>query len=259
MGEVMKRLAIFCFVFSFGVLENIHAAGAASGRTPAKAPVLKPSPTPKVADPAVLGLSPDPAKILTSRKISLSGSVDNEKNTLFVLGRQVALKGKKFTLPLNLKEGSNPITIEVRNRQGKKVLKTLNYRVMADKPQVTFENLKPGGFYKSKKLRLKGRVNQDLKRLRVNNRDVAVKNGAFETEVELPEGKATVTTQAENIVGIAAASSVPVTIDTTPPQARVLNVNADQPLNASKKTVEFIAFDKNLKSVKLTVTPGKGK
>jgi hypothetical protein len=169
--------------------------------------------------PYVAILNMEEGSQVNTAEITLVGETETEDVTITIGGVEVKVKDGRFTTTVTLVEGVNDIEIFAVDAVGNERLTYL--RVFLDQTAPWLRITSPDEeVLTMKDFTVAGYVEQGA-RVFVNEREVTVSYGYFETSVSAPEGPFDVTITAQDRAGNEMVHIVPLNIDTIPPSLEV--------------------------------------
>ena len=169
--------------------------------------------------PYVAILNVEEGSQVNSAEITLVGETEKEDVTITIGGVEVKVKDGSFTTTVTLVEGVNDIEIFAVDAVGNERLTYL--RVFLDQTAPWLRITSPTEeVLTMKDFTVAGYVEQGA-RVFVNEREVTVSYGYFETSVSAPEGPFDVTITAQDRAGNEMVTTVPLKIDTIAPSLEV--------------------------------------
>ena len=167
----------------------------------------------KIIEPANLSLLP-------ASPVKVSGTVDDETNTVKVNGTSVSLNGQSWSAIVPLQEGKNTITAVANDPSGNVGTASVQVTLDTTPPMVVIESPTDGSTTNNAQADVAGMINDivvgtvtsDKARVSVNGVEAEVDNRSFFARgVPLLEGNNTITAMGEDEVGNVGVASIQVT------------------------------------------------
>ena len=173
--------------------------------------------------PQISITSPGAGSIRNSSEVTVNGSVSEVVELVTVNGLPVQLAGMTFTSALlTLPDGENSIEIVAVDHAGNRGTATLLLHVDTVAPVITIVTPAAGAIVNTPQISVSGSVNEADATLTINGSTVQMVNGAFSlTNFALHEGENLLVLSAVDLAGNRTSVTVPLTLDTVPPQINI--------------------------------------
>ena len=189
--------------------------------------------------PTITITSPEDNSIVNTDTIHIKGTVKDDVSVskLTIQDKEVSFdKDGQFDAEVTLKQGKNTITITATDKAGNKATKTITVTLDTTPPTITITSPEDNSIVNTDTIHIKGTVKDDVSvsKLTIQDKEVSFdKDGQFDAEVTLKQGKNTITITATDKAGNKATKTItvtykPQTIITLQPNNPMMTVNGVQ-------------------------------
>jgi DNA-binding transcriptional ArsR family regulator len=196
--------------------------------------------------PAILLDALDPSIInhLNTPALVISGSVDDSRAKITVIGQAVGLVGNDFATTVILTEGSQTVKVKAVDEAGNENLMNLRLRLDTQDPMITLVNPKVSPFWSTEyEVEVVMDVDEDLASATFNGEDVQVTDGRITRTVQLNNRPYNVIVKVTDLAGNVANQEIVLRLDTDDPTLDIISPQEGQMVNTTAIPISVTSLD----------------
>jgi len=196
--------------------------------------------------PAIMldGLAVTETNYLNNPSLVISGSIDDPKATIVVLGQVVGLVGSDFATTVTIVEGAQTIKVLARDVVGNENRINLEIVLDTSKPMLTLVNPKVSPFWSTEyEVQVVLEVDEALSQAIVNGETVQVVDGRITHEARLGHGPYEVSVHVFDLAGNEAEKQLVLRLDMEPPTLNFINPRQGQVVNTTAVPIVVVTSE----------------
>ncbi|ABQ27194.1 Ig-like domain-containing protein [Geotalea uraniireducens] len=209
------------------------AIDAAGNESSASSPV---SAVLDITPPVIIITAPTANAFLNTPQITVTGMVNEPVTSVTVNNTSAVVDGLSFSLTITLAEGANTLVVKAKDLAGNEGTTSVPVYLDTTPPQVTIVTPAAGLLTRDKQVIVSGTVSEEFTTVTVNTITATVSGKTWSAAYTLSEEANFITVKATDRAGNSGSATVNVTLDSTPPQAPVLN-SLTSPTNVAGVTL----------------------
>lgn len=154
-----------------------------------------------------------------------------------------------------LSDGAHKVKLDIDDKAGNPSTASWSFSVHTKPPEIKIGSIKPNQYINRSPIFITGTVSDPRAKVLVNGIVAVVEKGAFSANVNIIEGKNTITAVATDMFGNTGSDSVSLVLDSRPPSIDIVSPSANSLINAKTVAVSG-SVDRNAASVAITTHAG---
>ncbi len=170
-------------------------------------------------------------------------------------GTQATAAKISYTPKEPLADGVHKIKLDIDDKAGNPSTASWSFSVHTKPPEITIVSIKPNQYVNRTPIFITGTISDPRAKVVVNGIVAVVEKNAFSANVNIVEGKNTITSVATDMFGNTGSDSVSLVLDSRPPSVEIVSPSANSMINAKTVAVSGVV-DRNAVSVAITTHAG---